>query len=390
MKNVIIFISLLITSCLSGQILRIDKDFGSNGKLKLKSGYVKKIFYESGDSSFYLTYKDSSYDNFSYGYEYFEDGVYKLDIRTGEYDQNFGKKGHSKHVKNSKEKTYSGRYWYFSEDAILCINYDAADIDFLIFDRANGDLSLFPRPESHHGNFIYFDKNNNRILLSGPTELMWCDAEGRLEYLEIEGYSGQNAESVSIELIDSSPDSLVFLIQEYNPDLDSLQFNYKITSLAGYESRLLHSFKSEYLYLNKWDHSRSALIMKSESYFTFHLDLLHTGSERSQIAMPVDSQASLKFIDEADSVIYAIKRTRFNERWDLVQNRITSYDEKKDTIVTIDLTSNEILEYSLKGVISSNMHISQIKHIGNREFIILAYERKRRKIKYFLYKVFID
>ena len=122
LKYLIIIPFVLISTMLSSQKLKLDKSFGSKGRVKIKLYYTnisEALFFDSERRSLFVLSSNNKRDGFSFNFTYYKDFIYKIDINTGKRDKQFSGDGLADHTVNSQTHNYAGHYWQSSENLSL-------------------------------------------------------------------------------------------------------------------------------------------------------------------------------------------------------------------------------------------------------------------------------
>jgi hypothetical protein len=372
------------------QSIVLDKNFGINGKLKVKKGFNHQLFYDQNDRFFYLTYGERKNDKFSGKFSYYTDGIYKYNVKTGKLIDSFGKKGHSQHELISIiPRSSCSRYWQNTKQNLVCFNQDIMEKEILLFDKNNGSIKTIPRPENqicYFSSFLYHDLTNNRFLITKDQKLFWYNHSGEEFLVNTENTLQKETSSLSYYFVDSSQDSLIILANEFDIKSDSTLIIGKLINVKDFKTELLDTlnFPSN-TYFKRISENRLVSLNLEDENIKFKANAFDRNEKHYVLQYLLNENQNINYFDEDNGVIFGLdtKRTFYKPIKDenILSTKSTNY-----TLIKTNLKSKKIYKYSLSDFFNTEMSIKQILYIGDDSFIILTNENKRKKKKYYLYK----
>lgn len=391
MKKYSIFLVLILSATVvSAQNLRLDSDFGKEGRVQLEYDGFAKIFYDASYNSVYVCHSVREDGEYSNQY-YYTDGIFKYDANSGLLDDEFGKDGYAFHEVGPTKRKNGGVYWHATDENLICINRGIDQKEILIYYKEDGYLKCFPKPDSTKyldANFVHYDESKNRFLLVDGKDVCWYSASGVKEYFGIEKYLDVRTREIGCMILSVTPDSILFIVSEYLEVDDSKGVQRKIFSKVENNINLIRKFEpTRSIWNKKWDSGGAATCSYDNDFSKHMFDLYLNTGDWSKVEVPETRGVLIDFIDQSGISLYGT-----DERW-----RKPEFDEPKVSwifedylLFVINIISQELSRYSLSDLLPNNSSISSVKHIGDNEFIILTSEKKRKKHKKYLYKVILE
>lgn len=393
--NAILLMLFVINSSFSQQVM-LDSKFGKKGKIKIKNGVARNLFYDANSKFIFITSNEIINDADSTSFNYFKDGLQKINIITGDHDPGFGKDGKVEHIvhSNSGINIESDSYrWTSSGNNITLINQKTTDKGWLIFNKEDGTISTFPRPdedyEFHYLNGIYFEESSNRFWAVDRENIFWYDTDRNEELIHSfdllsSSYPAiQNADGKFLIPVRQAKESMKSKWNFLSIENDEISIN-----TTTYETEL--SIK-----LAVWNDHTSVMIHRLDDVTKCRFNPSEVDGNWKTIEYAnynkIDSYT--KFIGAGDDILYGYETEQSNSESVSVGNgvSVSSILSVNYRLVKLDFSNGQVTSVDLSKVLPDNKRISDIKHIGNDAFIILAKSQsyKRAKRKSFLYKIIL-
>jgi len=395
--NATLLMLFVINSTFSQQVM-LDSKFGKKGKIKIKNVAVRNLFYDANSKFIFITSNEIINDAHSTGITRFKDGLQKINIITGDHDPGFGKNGKVEHTVNSNSgiNIQNDSYrWTSSVNNITLINQRTTDKEWLIFNKEDGKISTFPRPDEDYEFFylrgIYFEESSNKFWGVDNQNIFWYDAD-RNEKL-IHNFDMASYSHPAIQNKDGK-----FLIPFSLVDKESLKSKWNFLSIENDEISLnAATYETEpRIKLEVWNDHTSVMIQRLNDHLTkcrFYPFEVDENWKTIEYASNNKIGNYTRFIGVGDDILYGYETEQSNSKpismgIGLSVSRILSENYK---LVKLDFTNGQVIRVDLSNILPKNKSIFDLKHIGNDEFIILAKPRKQKrgKRKYFLYKVIL-
>lgn len=391
--DILFIVLIFVGSDLSAQGLRIDVDFGNNGRVELKHihNVFTKLFYDKNYNSIYVCYSYDEEGEYS-KQNFYTDGIFKIDLQTGDLDTKFGSGGEVFHTVESYNRDNGSVYWHSTDENIVCINRTSKDKEILIYSKSDGNLWSFIKPDSHkilYSHFSYYDIKWNRFLLTNEKSIGWYDENAYQEQQEISKFIDSQARSIGCLTLSFEPDSMILLVKENFGGTISDSLQYKVMSIVRDTVTLLHTFQSSENGITiQFDNGEFARIGYADYPIHYNMTLFSKSGECSRLELPATFGDYFRIIDHSNEVFYGLDE--LYEFAHLKEGENIPLRIVKDYLLIIIKGGNEINEYSISSILPNNLQIESVKHIGNNEFLVLSEEKKRSRRNKYLYKLVLD